>query len=206
MAFSQTFPFNQALFPETGNGVCAVLSAYWIQLMREEKSLGPDDRRAKLEAAIGKYAPLLQDVYSNNWDNIGELRQKCAWVLRVAGSSNIDDVQHNLRNGALTNYIKDLRRTGFHFNFGHNPAIGDGWGHAVGIWRSGHGTGIFASGHMYVFDPNQGEYKGNKSDLSRFIDNQILPQFGTPVSWTYLLKAIEPQKPKGKGVLGRRVM
>lgn len=206
MSFSQTFPFNQANYPETGGGVCAVLSAYWIQLMREEKSIGPDARRVKIEQAVARFAPLLQGVYGSNWNSFTELNEKCRWVLRVAGSSDIEEIVHNLHDGSLTNYIRDLRRTGFHFNFGYKPASGAGWGHAVGIWRSGHGTGLFSSGHMYVFDPNKGEYKGNKSDLSQFIDQQILPQFGSPVGWTYTIKAVAHQQPKGKGILGPKVM
>ena len=84
--------------------------------------------------------------------------------------------------------------------------VGETWGHAVGIWRSGHG-GLLPSGHVYVFDPNQGEFKGNKSDLARFINGRILNSFSPWVcSWTYCLRTAKPAQGDARSqVQGQRV-
>ncbi len=199
MAFRQTFAFNQADYAGVGGGVCAVLSACWIREMRDNKSQGPAQRKQVLEQAISRFAPRLQSVYSDTWGQLDTVKRKCAWVLRLAGDSQImGEPRFNLNGVALTDYVKNLRRTGFHYNFG--GAGGGGWGHAVGIWRSGHG-GLFASGHMYVFDPNQGEFKGNKSDLARFIDTRILNSFNPMTcSWTYCLRTGKPTQSTQGGV------
>ncbi|UCC98959.1 MAG: hypothetical protein JSW66_03545 [Phycisphaerales bacterium] len=204
MAFTQNFDFNQADYAGVGGGVCAVLSACWIREMRDHKGQGPAQRKLVLEQAIRRFAPRLQNVYSDKWSQLDSVKRKCAWVLRLAGDSQIVGEPHyNLNGVALTNYVKDLRRTGFHYNFG--GAGGGGWGHAVGIWRSGH-AGILPSGHVYVFDPNQGEFIGNKSDLARFIDNRILNSFDPlACSWTYCLRTDKPtQGDTGSQFQGRR--
>ena len=84
--------------------------------------------------------------------------------------------------------------------------VGETWGHAVGIWRSGH-SGLLPSGHVYVFDPNQGEFKGNKSDLARFINGRILNSFSPWVcSWTYCLRTAKPAQGDARSqVQGQRV-
>ena len=208
MAFRRTFAFNQADYHGVGGGVCAVLSACWIREMRDHKSQGPAQRKLVLEQAIGRFARRLQDIYANNWGQLDTVKARCAYVLRLAGDSRIVGEPHNdLSGAALTDYVKDLRRTGFHYNFGGaGTAVGETWGHAVGIWRSGHG-GLLPSGHVYVFDPNQGEFKGNKSDLARFINGRILNSFSPWVcSWTYCLRTAKPAQGDARSqVQGQRV-
>ncbi|MHC4538283.1 MAG: hypothetical protein ACYS74_00700, partial [Planctomycetota bacterium] len=89
MAFTQNFDFNQADYAGVGGGVCAVLSACWIREMRDHKSQGPAQRKLVLEQAIDKFAPRLQNVYSDNWSQLDSVKRKCAWVLRLAGDSQI---------------------------------------------------------------------------------------------------------------------
>jgi hypothetical protein len=194
------YPFNQADYNlrfEAG-GICAVLSAYWIKLMRNSET----DRKSKLIQAIDTFGPVLQSSYKKGWSTLENVKTNCSGVIRLGGDSTIADSQQwgGMPAGdTLINYIKDKRKTGFHFNIGFGSGA-----HAVAFWRSGE-QGLLPSGHVYFFDPNAGEYKGNKSEVTGWLNHFIQTKYGK-IKWSYVLHCVETVKPKVLKGLGQKVM
>jgi hypothetical protein len=198
------FEFKQGdynLRYESG-GICAVLSAYWIKMMRD----GEDDRKNKLIRAIDTFGPVLQRTYRKGWDSIEDVKANCSGVLRLGGGCIIADSKQwgSMPSGdTLINYIKDKRKTGFHFNIGFSIGT-DAAAHAVAFWRSGE-QGLLPSGHVYFFDPNVGEFKGNKGEVSSWLSLFIQQHYGS-INWSYILHCVKAAEPKILKGQGKKVM
>jgi hypothetical protein len=192
----QTFEFNQGKLPlrfQPG-GICKVLSACWIRLMREEKDTGEAHRKQELIRAVGTYGPIMQHTYEVNWSTFEKTREKDAFVMRMVAKGRIVAPSHQTATRqwncglppgtALVDLMKDKRRTGFNF------AIGGPWGgHSLAFWRSGH-QGLLPSGHIYFFDPNYGEFKGDKGEATNWLRKFLTTHYGR-INWSYLLEIQE---------------
>lgn len=165
------------------NGICAVLSAAWLRVMRESKEDGPGKRKAALELIAKGGGSVAQQAYSKAWNNKSDVVANSKFVIRVAGQA---DIAEELEGSGAIPYdlivvnIADLRKRGIQFHFGYSRGA-----HAVAFWRSGKDS-ILPSGHFYFFDPNFGEYKGDKGEISEWFDTFISTHYGT-ISWWYLL-------------------
>ena len=200
----QNFVFRQGDYNLrfSSEGICATLCAAWIRMMRDEKAQSSANRKSQLINVIDSYGPIVQDRYVKGWDSSASAAANCKGILRMAGDSDIEE-QRSFNSlppsKQLIDYVSSKRRQGIHFNFAFSAGA-----HAIAFWRSGKDT-WHASGHIYFFDPNAGEYYGNKSKYPRWFADFMRNDYGNVYPWSYLILAKPVTKPKVAG-LGRRVM
>jgi len=187
---TQNFSFHQVDYLNalpankqfSNGGICAVLSASWIRMMRDSKDQGPNWRKTQLELVAKGGGSVNQKVYSSAWSSAADVKTNNAFVLRLAGDSDVDEAVGPEGPGLITgsrlqSYLLNHKRAGVHFNFGFPD------GHAIAFWRSGSGMG----GHLYCFDPNEGEYKGSKSEMGSWFSTFMTTTYGSNFPWWYLL-------------------
>jgi hypothetical protein len=206
----QIFDFNQGDYNLrfSPNGICAVLSAKWIQLIRDSKSSGYSSRKDKLEQTVNSLGPVVQQMAQNNFDTTDGLRQNLSGLIRHAGQSVIKGPVQQCSNLVVASQLKDYicheREMGVHLTFGWTEGV-DFPAHTIAFWRSGEDKWHNQSGHIYAFDPNYGEYRGNKSEFSNWFSNFLMPQYANNFNWTYYFRVGSIERvaaPK----FGRRVM
>jgi hypothetical protein len=173
MSINHTFNFNQADYlantPSPG-GICATLSAKWIQLIRDKV----EDRFGELAKAIRQSA-LIQKIARENYDRQA-LSASLSGLLKYDTQNKREgDIKEGLwasfSQSGLKNFICDKRRTGVHFSFFWKvPNSSISQGHSIAFWRSGEET-WHPSGHIYAFDPNSGEFRFDQSDFDSWFSN-----------------------------------
>ncbi len=207
----KTFDFKQGDYDLrfSSGGICATLSAAWVQLMRDHKKIGINQRKLELEKVVRKSGPLLQKVYGKNFTGLNVLND-CKYLVRVAGGSNIEqssieDINGLVNGVTLKNYIASERISGVNLNFGWTDhSTHDEYAHCIAFWRSGKDT-WHPSGHIYAFDPNIGEFKGDKNTFPSWFSNFLMPKYANSFNWTYYFQ-LSPMQNNPASKLGRRVM
>lgn len=158
----EVWRFNQADFlPTTNPGVCMTLVAYWISLMRDDKTEANESGADSMRATCAFEARKLQNFYSGRF----KADETVTWALRRMKLSG--DYETCLNGRDVVESMTDKRcgySIGIYFH--------GGGGHALGIWRSGRSSGVGSrfSGHTYFFDPNLGCFKGNTGSFAGWFD------------------------------------
>jgi hypothetical protein len=176
------------------NGICAVLSANWIRMMRDSKASGAAARKNELLKIVTGGGGVTQQAYKQAFEEGDDLKKNNAFLVRAANSS-IEEIKQGggpLPGAEIASYVAANRRAGVHFNFGyiqavrlHNNTTREVHrGHAVAFWRSGQDT-WHSSGHVYFFDPNYGEYKGNKREVAAWFTEFMKTNYGNNFTWWY---------------------
>ncbi len=149
--------------PSATSGVCHLFALKWASLIATDKSKGTGDRIDQLKR-YAQEVRILYKSFGDRWDNEGGDRAD-EGIAKMLGLQ-VDKLE-NLGNKAQVHAnIRAEHRT----SFIHSFWWADGSGHSIGIYRSGKKWG----GHIYVLEPNFGEYKMNKG------------QFGDWLTWLEL--------------------
>jgi len=183
-----SFAFGDAqyghLLPPDSKGVCVNLCAEWLQIFYSDKG-SATARRAQLLQRV-RAASLTQKAYANTGV---AMDRSYDFVLHMRQIKKVEQHDWNfLQMNQLYPLVHQGRRKGIIFGFAYldepsdNPR--DGSGHAIAFWRSGK-SGLFPSGHVYVFDPNCGEYKMDKSVFKGWLPRYLEEEYGehAPVYW-----------------------
>jgi len=191
------------------NGICAVLAANWIRMMRDSKASGAAARKNELLKIVQGGGGVTQKAFVQGWDYAGDTKKNNVFVARAADSSIEEFKKGNgLVPGAeIASYVAANRRAGVHFSYGFLVSDEKGQeerGHSVAFWRSGEDT-WHASGHVYFFDPNFGEYKGNKREVAAWFTNFMKTKYGNDFTWWYQM-LLGPVSATAAPFGGRKVM
>jgi len=174
--------FNQ-IFAARGNvdigeGICMSLSCLWIKLHMQQKSQGSGEqlRRECMTTRIDHFSKQenLQDAADIHEDYSKEARR---YGLREGLALLTRSVALNFGGPISGNYdaktgVKDLEKavnkTHHYSVIGINFARGK---HAIAAYKSGGKFGFFS--HLYVFDPNYGEFRVGNGDIEDFFKNMF---------------------------------
>jgi hypothetical protein len=191
-------------------GICAVLAANWIRMMRDSKGSGAAARKNELLKIAKGGGGVTQKAFVQGWDYASDTKKNNVFLARAADSS-IEEFKEGKRlvpGAEIASYVAANRQAGVHFSFGFLASDDEGEeeerGHSVAFWRSGQDT-WHASGHVYFFDPNFGEYKGNKREVAAWFTNFMKTKYGNDFTWWYQM-LLGPVSATAAPVNGWKVM
>ena len=158
--------FNQADYLGGGNnpasvgGACHMFSLAWLGEIVNDKSQGTESR---IQAMITK-APEIRMKYkafSDRWSAEGGDRadEGMAKTYNV----KIANLSKYARAELVIDEVRQHNRTGFVYSFWFGATSA----HSIAVYQSG--SGRWYSGHIYVFEPNFGEYKMGKSFWAKWL-------------------------------------
>lgn len=168
----RTEPFNQEGLlsakknPASAGGACHLFALKWLSEIIKEKSRGPLDRIQKLKF-WAKEVKVLYAAFSKRWTREGNIGadQGVGRMLEV----DINDPQDLNSFEQVANVVCKSQRAGFVYSFWFSK----GGAHSIGVYRSGGTWG----GHIYVLEPNFGEYKMDKSQFETWLSGFIGPKY-----------------------------
>lgn len=164
------------------NGVCYSLCMDWMKRKLSQSETGTQRvQNLDVGRAINRQG-LYSNVLKSGQDEFkpaeGALGLKMAEIKALnaplwSGTAwMVDQIAVNFRGGAGKTFLM-----GYYFqryNTATSSWVNGGGGHAI-AWYLSHGTmhmgSIFGGRHIYLFDPNCGEYRLNQSELNTFLGN-----------------------------------
>lgn len=154
-SFDQSELLNGSKNPASAGGACHMFALKWLSEIIDDKSLGTSVRIQNLK----KYASevkMLYKAFGDRWNREGG-RFADSGTAKMLGVEVYNFTQP-ISLDQVASDIQKEHRVGFVYSFWFSK----GGAHSIGIYRSGATWG----GHIYVFEPNFGEYKMEKSQLS----------------------------------------
>ena len=186
VAFDQSKYLDNKRNPLSAGGACHLFALHWCQEMINDKSLGAQDRMANMGRFSGA-VKVQYGAFSRRWEQEGSAVSDEGIAKQIG--LKISKLTYPNTLAEVAEAIKGEHRVGFVHSFWFKKDKKDNGAHSIGLYRSGATFG----GHIYVFDPNYGEYKMSKSQLQRWYDEVLAPlykPFGTIAS-TRLSSAVQ---------------
>lgn len=164
--FDQSQYLDDGRNPASAGGGCHAFAMAWAAEITEDKAAGA---RARMDAMVrrAREVRIAYKAISDRWANEGESRAD-EGIAKTLGVQ-IDAVDLCGNFAAVANKVRREHRTAFLYSFWFSG----GGAHTIGIYRSGKRFG----GHVYVFEPNFGEYKMDKSRLIGWLQDFIRVQY-----------------------------
>ncbi len=151
--FDQSTYLNAGRNPSSAGGACHLFALKWLSEIVHDKSTGS---QARVDALI-RYAAevkMLYKAFSTRWGE-GEAGADdgVANLLKLS----IDGIVEYHTIALLAAAAREEHRKGYVYTF----RFASGGAHSIGVYRSGATFG----GHIYVLEPNYGEYKMGKGQF-----------------------------------------
>ncbi|WED22943.1 hypothetical protein L3Q72_05995 [Vibrio sp. JC009] len=153
-------PFNQSNVldtdynPESASGACHMFSLKWLSEIMANKSQGAATRMDTMRREA-KSVQVMYGVFGKRWVREGG-RYADVGMAKMLGVE-VFDFKTPSSFADVASQVRSTSRTGFVYSFWFN----DGGAHSIAVYRSG--KSFWGTGHIYVFDPNFGEYYMKRS-------------------------------------------
>jgi|GEM_PF-6704780 hypothetical protein len=157
-AFDQSTHLSAPGSPSATSGVCHLFALKWASLIVSDKSLGTGARIGELDRHASEVR-ILYKSFGDRWNREGGKRAD-EGIAKTLGLK-IDKLEEPGTKAIVHAHVRAEHRVAFVYSFWW----ADGSGHSIGVYRSGAKYG----GHIYVFEPNFGEYKMKKSQFGDWL-------------------------------------
>lgn len=159
-SFDQNAYLNGVTNPSTVGGACHLFAMKWISLISANKSDGAQSRMDALHRYKNEVI-MLNKSFKDRWILEGE-NGSDATPAAFLGLTMTSQQTLDMRISVSATVLAQSRK-GMIYTF-RWPGIG---AHSIGVYRSGYGI----TGHVYVFEPNLGEYKMDKWTFPMWVRN-----------------------------------
>ena len=167
-AFDQSNVLDATYNPESAGGACHMFSLEWISEIISDKSQGAtarmDAMRRKAKSIQVKYG-----VFGKRWDREGG-RYADVGMAKLTGVE-VFDFKTPGNFDTVASMVRSTSRTGFVYSFWFQ----NGGAHSIALYRSG--KSFWGTGHIYVFDPNFGEYYLKRSVFVEWLRQAMASEY-----------------------------
>ncbi|RTL30413.1 MAG: hypothetical protein EKK47_10850 [Burkholderiales bacterium] len=160
--FSQSDYLDGGKNPASAGGGCHAFGIAWADEILDNKAAGAQARMDAMKRRAGEVRICYRAI-RDRWAHEGESGADEGIAKRLG--VKIDKVDDCGSFAVVANKVRDEHRTAFLYSFWFSG----GGAHTIAFYRSGKKFG----GHIYAFDPNYGEYKMEKSQLSAWLTGVI---------------------------------
>lgn len=170
VAFDQSKYLDNKKNPLSAGGACHLFALHWCQEIISDKSLGAQDRMENM-ARFANAVKVQYGAFSRRWEREGSAVSDEGIAKQIG--LKIAKLTYPNTLGEVAEAVKSEHREGFVHSFWFRKNNQDNGAHSIAYYRSGATFG----GHIYVFDPNYGEYKMSKSQFVRWLDEVLTPLY-----------------------------
>ena len=152
--------------PSSAGGACHLFALKWLSLIIADKGQGTAARINALER-YAREVRILYKAFGDRWQREGG-RYADDGTAKILGVE-VTDFQQPGSFAHVANAVRREHRSGFVYSFWFSG----GGAHSIGVYRSGAKWG----GHIYVLEPNFGEYKMKKSQFVNWLTGFLAPSY-----------------------------
>lgn len=171
--FDQSSLLTGTRNPASAGGACHMFALKWLSEIIDDKSRGTSFRIQRLNRYASE-VKMLYKAFGDRWIREGG-RHADSGIAKMLGVE-VYKFSKPGTIGQVANEIKKEHRVGFVYSFWFS----NGGAHSIGVYRSGATWG----GHIYVLEPNFGEYKMGKSELGSWLQGFLAPRYAAYGTFT----------------------
>jgi hypothetical protein len=164
--FDQSAYLDAGKNPASAGGGCHAFGLAWADEILKDKSAGAQARMDAMARRAGEVRICYRAI-RDRWASEGETNADEGIAKRLG--VKIDKVENCGSFAVVANKVRAEHRAAFLYSFWFSG----GGAHTIAFYRSGKRFG----GHIYVFDPNYGEYKMEKSQLATWLTGVTGPLY-----------------------------